>query len=80
MQITTRVAVIPIDAIQAAYNDAVMLGRMALAREIGQVWLSMLAKQKVAPLVPTFPRFTTQRGSQLYNLRLDRGSLDAVRA
>jgi hypothetical protein len=56
MQITTRTAVIPNDAIQTAYNDAVMSGRMALAREIGQLWLSMLAEQKVTPLVPTTPR------------------------
>ncbi len=50
MQITTRTAVIPMDAIQTAYNDAVMSGRMALAREIEQLWLSRLAKQKVVPL------------------------------
>jgi hypothetical protein len=47
VRITTRTAVIPLDAIQNAYNDAVMSGRMALAREIGQLWLSMLAERKV---------------------------------
>jgi hypothetical protein len=47
MQIRTRTAVIPVEAIQAAYNDAVMLGRMALAREIAQLWLTALAEQKV---------------------------------
>jgi hypothetical protein len=40
MHIRTRTAVIPVEAIQGAYNDAVMLGRMELAREIGQLWLS----------------------------------------
>jgi hypothetical protein len=47
VRITTRTAVIPLDAVQNAYNDAVMSGRMALAREIGQLWLSMLAERKV---------------------------------
>ncbi len=56
MQVSTRKAVIPIDAVQRAYNDAVMSGRMALAREIEQLWLSMLAEQKIAPLVQTTPR------------------------
>jgi len=56
MQITTRTAVISIDAVQTAYNDAVMSGRMALAREIEQLWLSRLAKQKVVPLAPTTHR------------------------
>ena len=55
MQVSTRKAVIPIDAVQRAYNDAVMSGRMALAREIGQLWLSRLAEQKVVPLAPTSP-------------------------
>jgi hypothetical protein len=44
--ITTRTAVIPLGAIQNAYNDAVMSGRMALAREIEQLWL-MVAERKV---------------------------------
>jgi hypothetical protein len=47
MQIRTRTAVIPAEAIQAAYNNAVMLERMALAREIGQLWLNVLVEQKV---------------------------------
>ena len=51
MEIVTRTAVIPLDSIQAAYNDAVMSGRMALAREIAQLWLSALAEQKFR-LVP----------------------------
>ena len=45
MQITTRTAVIPKEAIQAAYNDAVMLGLTALAQEIAQLWLSALVEQ-----------------------------------
>jgi hypothetical protein len=45
--LTTRTAVIPKEAIQAAYNDAVMLGRTALARELAQLWLSALVEQKV---------------------------------
>ena len=56
MQITTRTAVISIDAVQTAYNDAVMSGRMPLAREIGELWLSRLAEQKVVRLAPTIPR------------------------
>jgi hypothetical protein len=56
MQITPRRTVIPIDAIQTAYNDAVMSGRMALAREIEQLWFIRLAEQKVARLAPTTPR------------------------
>ena len=56
MQITPRTAVIPIDAIQTAYNDAVMSGRMALAGEIEQLWLRRPAEQKVARLVPATPR------------------------
>ena len=47
MQIRTRTAVIPVEAIQAAYNNAVMSGRMALAREIGQLWFNVLVEQKV---------------------------------
>ena len=47
MQIRTRTAVIPVEAIQAAYNNAVMSGRMALAREIAQLWLNVLVEQKV---------------------------------
>ena len=46
MQIRTRTAVIPVEAIQAAYNDAVMSGRTGLAREIGQLWLNVLVEQK----------------------------------
>ena len=49
MQITTRRTEIPIDAVQTAYNNALMSGRMAFAREIEQLWLSRLAKQKIAP-------------------------------
>ena len=59
MQVSTRKAVIPIDAVQRAYNDAVMSGRMALAREIGQLWLSRLAEQKVVPRRP----FTKNSGT-----------------
>ena len=47
MEITTQTAVIPMEAIQAAYNDAVMSGRMALAREITQIWTSTLTEQKL---------------------------------
>jgi hypothetical protein len=47
MEIVTRTAVIPIEAIQAAYNDAVMSGRTGLAQEIAQLWLSALVEQKV---------------------------------
>ena len=46
MEITTRTAVIPIEAIQAAYNDAVMSGRMALAWEITRIWTSTLTEQE----------------------------------
>jgi hypothetical protein len=47
MQIRTRTAVIPVEAIQSAYNEAVMSGRMVLAWEIGQLWLNVLVEQKV---------------------------------
>jgi hypothetical protein len=66
VQITTRTAVISIDAIQTAYNDAVMSGRMALAREIGQLWLSTLAEQKVRVL---------QSRSRAYATDLDRSRI-----
>ena len=63
MQITTRTAVISIDAVQTAYNDAVMSGRIALASDIGQLWLKMLGEQKVALLAlhNSYPNFAGWR-------------------
>ena len=62
MQVSTRKAVIPIDAVQRAYNDAVMSGRMALARERGQLWLSRLAEQKVVATVEAVAERTKELG------------------
>ena len=59
----SRTAVIPVEAIQNAYNDAVMSGRIALASDIGQLWLKMLGEQKVALLAlhNSYPNFAGWR-------------------
>ncbi len=49
MQIKTRTALIPADAIQSAYNKLVMSDRMALAREIERIWINSLTQQTVVP-------------------------------
>jgi hypothetical protein len=46
MQIETKTATFAVDDIQAAYNKAVLFGRMLLAREIEQLWLGALASQR----------------------------------
>ena len=45
--IETATATFRVDDIQAAYNNAVLLGRMLLAEEIEQIWLGALASQSV---------------------------------
>jgi len=45
MLIETRTATFRVDDIQAAYNDAVLSGRMPLAKEIARLWLGAIADQ-----------------------------------
>ena len=45
MRIATRTATFRVDDIQAAYNEAVLSGRMPLAKEIEQLWLGAIIDQ-----------------------------------
>jgi hypothetical protein len=44
--IETKTATFRADDIQAAYNDALLSGRMSLAREIEQLWIGALVSQR----------------------------------
>ena len=46
MFIETTTATLRVDDIQAAYNKAVLSGRMSLAREIEQLWIGVLVSQR----------------------------------
>ena len=46
MLIETKTATLRVEDIQAAYNKAVMSGRMSLAREIEQLWIGALVSQR----------------------------------
>jgi hypothetical protein len=44
--IETKTATLRVEDIQAAYNKAVLSGRMLLAREIEQLWIGALVSQR----------------------------------
>ena len=46
MKIETKIASFHVEDIQTAYNDAVVSGRMALAREIEKLWIGALGNHR----------------------------------
>lgn len=64
MFIETTTATLRVEDIQAAYNKAVLAGRMSLAREIEQLWISALVSQRAlrANKLPT-NRYIPRRAS-----------------
>ncbi len=64
MFIETRTATFRVDDIQAAYNDAVLSGRMSLAREIEQLWIGALVSQRALRA-----NKSPSRGSTLSDIR-----------
>jgi len=47
MQIETAMAILPLDRIQAAYNEAVLSGRMLVAEQVARLWLDALTRRSM---------------------------------